>query len=82
MHRGDPVALSCDACAKDLTATISFIAPQAEYTPPLIYSESSKSKLVFMIEARPKPDQAVLFNPGQPIVVRPVNRKGETGSAS
>ena len=71
IHRDDPVALVCDACAAGLTATISFIAPQAEYTPPLIYSESSKSKLVFMVEARPRPDQAAGLNPGQPIVVRP-----------
>jgi HlyD family secretion protein len=71
IHQGDPVALICDVCASGLTATISFISPQAEYTPPLIYSESSKSKLVFLVEARPRPDQAAGLNPGQPIVVRP-----------
>jgi HlyD family secretion protein len=72
LHQGDQVALACDACPANLTATISFIAPQAEFTPPLIYSESSKAKLVFMIEAHPHPDQAATFNPGQPIVVRPI----------
>ncbi len=72
IHLGDRVDFSCDTCRTGLAGTISFIAPQAEYTPPLIYSESSKGKLVFMIEARPPPDQAVLFNPGQPVVVRPV----------
>ena len=71
MHRGDPVAGACDACTAGLPATISFISPQAEYTPPLIYSESSKGKLVFLIEARPRPDQAAQFNPGQPVEVRP-----------
>ena len=30
---------------------VSFISPQAEYTPPVIYSRESRSKLVFMIEA-------------------------------
>jgi HlyD family secretion protein len=75
LHQGDPVGLACDACAAGLTATISFISPKAEYTPPLIYSESSKEKLVFMIEARPRPDQAPKFNPGQPIVVRPTERR-------
>jgi HlyD family secretion protein len=74
IHQGDPVALLCDTCAANLTATISYIAPQAEYTPPLIYSESSKSKLVFLIEARPPPDQATELNPGEPVVVRPVAR--------
>jgi HlyD family secretion protein len=77
MHQGDPVALACDACGPGLTATISFISPQAEYTPPLIYSESSKGKLVFMIEARPKPEKAARLNPGQPIVVRPTGPRVE-----
>ena len=71
IHQGDRVALSCDKCADGLTATISFIAPRAEFTPPLIYSESSKAKLVFIVEARPSREQAVRLNPGQPIEVRP-----------
>ena len=69
VHKGDRVALHCDNCPGDLTATISFVAPQAEYTPPVIYSESSRSKLVYLIEARPRPEQAPLINPGQPIEV-------------
>jgi len=69
VHKGDRVALHCDNCPNDLTATISFVSPQAEYTPPVIYSESSRSKLVYLIEARPRPDQAPLINPGQPIEV-------------
>jgi HlyD family secretion protein len=72
LHQGDPVGLGCDGCAAGLTAKISFISPQAEFTPPLIYSESSKAKLVFLIEARPPPDQAVNLNPGQPVEVRPI----------
>ena len=72
LHQGDPVAFSCDGCPGDLTGTISFIAPQAEYTPPIIYSESTRAKLIYLIEARPPPDQAPLFNPGQPMEVRPV----------
>lgn len=72
IHRGDTVALTCDGCAADLSATISFISPQAEYTPPVIYSESSRAKLVYLIEARPPPHQAQLLNPGLPVEVRPV----------
>ena len=71
LHQGDRVALACDGCPAGLSATISFISPQAEFTPPLIYSESSKSKLVFLIEASPPPDQAMKLNPGQPVEVRP-----------
>jgi HlyD family secretion protein len=76
IHLGDPVALVCDGCQPDLSATISFIKPQAEYTPPVIYSESSRMKLVYIIEARPSEDQAVLINPGQPVSVRPAVRTG------
>ncbi len=72
IHRGDTVALACDSCRDGLTGTISFIAPQAEYTPPQIYSEENRSKLVFMAEARPRPDEATLFNPGLPVTVRPL----------
>jgi HlyD family secretion protein len=71
VHRGDEVGLRCDRCPADLDAVISFISPQAEYTPPLIYSESSKAKLVYLVEAKPRPEQAALINPGQPIEVRP-----------
>ena len=64
---------SSATAARPISArTISFIAPQVEYTPPVIYSESSRAKLVIMVEARPRPDQATLINPGQPIVVRPL----------
>jgi HlyD family secretion protein len=76
IHRGDPVALICDACQPGLSATISFISPQAEYTPPVIYSEASRAKLVYMVEARPPPDRAALLNPGQPVAVSPVASSG------
>src|ERR1700749_5051710 len=35
---GDEVRVTCDNCSPDLTARIYFIATQAEYTPPVIYS--------------------------------------------
>jgi HlyD family secretion protein len=66
----------CDSCPTDLIATISFISPHAEYTPPVIYSESSRAKLVFRVEARPPPQQASLLNPGQPVAVRPIAKDG------
>ncbi len=36
VHVGDAVALLCDNCPADMTGTVSYIAPQAEYTPPFI----------------------------------------------
>ncbi len=72
VHLGEKVGLSCDGCPAGRTATISFIAPQAEYTPPVIYSTSSRAKLVYLVEARPPPAEASLFNPGEPIIVHPL----------
>jgi HlyD family secretion protein len=74
LHRGDAVAFGCDGCPAALEGTISFISPQAEYTPPIIYSEETRAKLVYLIEARPPPDQAARFNPGQPMEVRPLDK--------
>ena len=82
IHAGDRVALACDGCPGNLIATISFISPQAEYTPPLIYSESSKSKLVFLVEARLPPDQAATLNPGEPMEVRPEGTGSVRGASA
>ena len=73
IHRGDQVSLRCDGCPPGLAATVSFVSPTAEYTPPVIYSESSRAKLVYMIEARPPPEQAARINPGQPMEARPAS---------
>ncbi|MGZ5047940.1 MAG: HlyD family secretion protein [Usitatibacter sp.] len=66
---GQRVALACDGCAAPLAATISFIAPQAEFTPPVIYSKDNRAKLVFLVEARPAPADAARLHPGQPVDV-------------
>jgi HlyD family secretion protein len=64
---GDVVGVSCDGCDKGLTAKISFIARSAEFTPPVIYSQEERAKLVFLIEARP--EQPEKFRVGQPVTV-------------
>jgi len=64
---GDEVRVACDNCAGDLTAKIYFIATQAEYTPPVIYSLDERNKLVYLVQARPvRPDA---LRVGQPISV-------------
>jgi HlyD family secretion protein len=64
---GETVTVSCDGCAKDLTAKVSFIARSAEYTPPVIYSRDERAKLVYLIEARPAEPEK--FRVGQPVTV-------------
>ena len=62
--------MTCDGCAADLTAKIYYIATTAEYTPPVIYSQEERHKLVYLVQARPnKPD---LLRVGQPVSVAPL----------
>lgn len=67
---GARVAVSCDGCPPDLAARVTFISPQAEFTPPVIYSNDSRSKLVFLVEARLEGNAARQLKPGQPVDVR------------
>ena len=64
---GDPVFIHCDGCAPDITAKISFISRTSEFTPPVIYSMDERSKLVFLIEARPERPEHLRV--GQPVSV-------------
>ncbi len=66
---GAPVSIHCDGCASAIPARITFMANRAEYTPPVIYSNAQRSKLVFMLEARPDPADALKLKPGQPVDV-------------
>lgn len=66
---GDAVSVVCDGCPAPVPAKVSFIANQAEYTPPVIYSREQRSKLVFLVEARPNAADAAKLHPGQPVEV-------------
>jgi HlyD family secretion protein len=63
---GEEVRVHCDACAADITAKVSFIAKSAEFTPPVIYSQEERAKLVYLIEALP-------VDPGNLRVGQPVD---------
>ena len=67
---GQRVDIACDGCGAPIAASISFIAPQAEFTPPVIYSKESRAKLVFRVEARTSPEDAAKLHPGLPVDVR------------
>lgn len=68
---GAKVTLQCDGCPGGFPATVSYIADGPEYTPPVIYSNETRAKLVFMVEARPGADKASSLHPGQPVTVSP-----------
>jgi HlyD family secretion protein len=42
---------------------------EAEHTPPVIYSNEQRAKLVFLVEAKPAPADAPKLRPGQPVSV-------------
>ncbi len=67
---GQAVELLCDGCPAPVAARITRIATQAEYTPPVIYSNAQRSKLVFMVEALPDSPASAHLHPGQPLDVR------------
>lgn len=67
IHLGQKITFTCDGCPKGNSATISYISPEAEYTPPIIYSQDTRYKLVFLIRATMSPNLAVRFHPGQPV---------------
>jgi len=66
---GQAVGVRCDGCEGPIPAQITYISPQAEYTPPVIFSSENRAKLVFLVEARPAPADAVNLHPGQPVEV-------------
>jgi HlyD family secretion protein len=67
---GQQVILQCDGCAAPIPAKISFIAREAEYTSPIIYSKENRAALVFMVEARPDIQNVQRLHPGQPLQAR------------
>jgi HlyD family secretion protein len=71
LRRGAAISVRCDGCSAPIAARVAFIAPQAEYTPPVIYSRENRSKLVFLVEGRPDQPNAAL-HPGLPVEVEVV----------
>ena len=69
VHLGNRVRITCDGC-KPLDATVTFIAQQEEFTPPVIFSIGNREKLVFKLEARAP--GGLPLHPGQPVEVHPL----------
>jgi len=69
LRLGDRVQVTVDGAGRPFAGKITFISPRAEFTPPVIYSRESRSKLVFLVEAAFDPDTAANLHPGQPVDV-------------
>ena len=61
---GSLLSVHCDGCGPDVKARVSYVSPDPEFTPPVIYSLENRQKLVYLVEARPEGDAGPL-QPGQ-----------------
>ena len=61
---GQLLQVRCDGCESGLQARVSYVSPDPEFTPPVIYSLETRQKLVYLVEARPEGD-ATALQPGQ-----------------
>jgi len=61
---GDILSVHCDGCTPDQQARVSYVSPDPEFTPPVIYSLETRQKLVYLVEAHPI-DAASPLQPGQ-----------------
>ena len=66
---GRSVSVGCGGCGTGVAAVVSYVSNEPEFTPPIIYSNETRAKLVFMVEARPSAENAVRLRPGQPVWV-------------
>jgi len=63
---GGKVKFSCSGCVGDFSAKIVFLAKDAEFTPPVIFSKDMRAKLVWLVEAVPRNNSGeLIILPGQ-----------------
>jgi HlyD family secretion protein len=67
---GDPAQVQVDGVQGSIDGTVSYISPKAEYTPPVLYSQGSRDKMVFLVEVLFEEARAVNLHPGQPVDIR------------
>lgn len=67
---GKEVQISCDGAKKSVGARVSLIYPKAEFTPPVLYTDDSRTSLLYKVEANFKDDSnQVCAHLGQPVKI-------------
>ena len=74
LKAGDGVSVSVQGLPAPLEATVSYLSPQPEYTPPVLYNRDNRAKLVYMVEAVFAKGTGADLHPGQPVDVVPQAR--------
>ena len=65
---GTAVRVHIDGDTEERAAHVTYISPQAEYSPPQLYNRDNRERLLFMLEATPDATPEA-FHPGQPVDV-------------
>jgi HlyD family secretion protein len=73
---GTELNVYCNGCPDNLRARVTYVSPEPEFTPPVIFSRETRQKLVFLVEARPEGENAEWLQPGQ-IVDVSLTRSGD-----
>ena len=66
---GGEILVSCDGCGEPISARVTYLSKEPEFTPPVIYSLETRQKLVHLVEARPA-SAASRLQPGQLVDAR------------
>jgi HlyD family secretion protein len=64
---GQNVRIFCDSHKGVIIASINYKSTEVEYTPPIIFSNNTRKKLMFLIEAKIPAQYSTILHPGQPV---------------
>ena len=70
---GDKVIVHETGSSDSIPAHVTYISPNVEYSPPVLYNRDNREKLVYMIEATPDatPERVPPGQPGDVVVGKP-----------
>jgi HlyD family secretion protein len=71
LRAGERVLVTLGDAPAPLEARVSYLSPEPEYTPPVLYNRDNRAKLVFMVEAVFPEAVGRDLHPGQPADVAP-----------
>lgn len=71
IRAGLPFRIRIDGTPRDYEGHVTYISTRVEFTPPVIYSDERRAKLVYLIEGEFAPEVARELKPGQPVEVIP-----------
>ncbi len=74
---GTKLGIACDGCPENAAAEIVSVADETEFTPPIIYSDSERARLVYRAEAR---FTGFTPPPGTPVRAEVQRTEGRRGS--